>query len=100
VQVSAKEGYIDKTGTMIIEPRDWDAGEFSEGLARITFDDGEEYKSGFIDKSGDMVIPARFDGMAHQEHCRTALSMTLHPADTRIESGAVRGSLPGGPTER
>ena len=35
VQIDEKYGYIDKTGTMIIEPQFEDAGRFFEGLAEI-----------------------------------------------------------------
>jgi hypothetical protein len=59
-------GYVDRAGTMVIEPRfvpgfvgrteaaDW---RFSEGLACVLLGD----RAGFIDRSGELVIEARFE---------------------------------------
>ena len=52
VWIGDKEGYIDKTGKMVIESQgDW-AWEFSEGLACVAIDG----KWGYIDKTGKMMI--------------------------------------------
>jgi hypothetical protein len=76
-----KYGFIDKRGTVVIEPRYDTAGVFSEGLAAVGFrvDDAESnfkqkyfdpfegitdvpsYKYGYIDKTGKMVIEPQFD---------------------------------------
>ena len=54
-----KYGYLDKNGKQII-PYQWDeAGDFSEGLARVK---GSNGKWGFIDKTGKLVIPCRLNG--------------------------------------
>jgi len=52
-----KEGYIDKTGKLVI-PCEWDsAGTFDEGLASVT----QNGKAGYIDKTGKLVIPCEWD---------------------------------------
>ena len=57
----SKTGFIDKTGKFVIEPKFDHAGPFSEGLARVAINDGEEEKLGFIDHSGQFVIPPIFN---------------------------------------
>ena len=54
-----KEGYIDKTGRMIIEPKFYFADDFKEGLALVqeTYDG----KYGFIGTTGEFVIEPQFD---------------------------------------
>ena len=49
-----KSGYIDKTGEFVIPPQFYDAKNFSEGLAAVSWDNGQ--KRGFIDKTGKVVI--------------------------------------------
>lgn len=57
----SKNGFIDKTGQFVIEPKFDKAGIFSEGLARVAIvEDGEE-KLGFIDHSGQFVIPPTYN---------------------------------------
>ncbi len=57
----SKDGFIDKTGKFVIEPKFDKAGTFSEGLARVAIvEDGEE-KLGFIDHSGQFVISPIFN---------------------------------------
>ncbi len=51
-------GYIDKTGKVVIPLTFKQAGEFSEGLANIMFENG---KYGYIDKAGKTVIEPQFD---------------------------------------
>src|SRR6185503_2400090 len=51
-----KYGFINRSGTFVIQPTfEW-AASFSEGRA-VIFDD---HKYGYIDKSGRMVIKPRF----------------------------------------
>jgi WG containing repeat len=55
-----KDGFIDKTGSMVIPPQfDFTLG-FSEGLAMVEV--GGKY--GFIDKTGAFAVEPRFDGAA------------------------------------
>ncbi len=60
---AVKWGYMDVTGTVVIQPRfDWVRG-FSEGLAAVGFPaNNDAAKWGYIDKTGTLVIEARFDG--------------------------------------
>jgi len=53
-----KFGYIDKTGSWVIEPRFDNASSFSEGLAAVS-EDGEW---GYVDTTGTMVIEPRLWG--------------------------------------
>ena len=46
---------------LAIEPRFWDAGPFSEGLAAVQPAAGAgDYRWGYIDREGMLVIPALF----------------------------------------
>lgn len=58
-----KEGYIDKSGHIAIASQFWDAGYFSEGLARVKVTD--EGKYGYIEKSGQVVIAPQFKNADH-----------------------------------
>ncbi|MCL1854665.1 MAG: WG repeat-containing protein [Clostridia bacterium] len=54
-------GFIDRTGSVIIEP-EWDyAAPFSEGLAFVTKDEGKGDKRGFIDRAGNVVSEPQWD---------------------------------------
>jgi len=57
VQVDGKDGFIDKTGKIIINPQFDYADFFEEGLARVRI--GGKY--GFIDKTGKIVSNPQFD---------------------------------------
>ena len=56
VKIQGKWGYIDKTGTININPRFEEAKPFSEGLAQVRI--GEKW--GYIDPSGELVIAPKF----------------------------------------
>ena len=56
-----KYGYIDKTGTYVINPQFEDATHFSEGLAAVKIRSGSTGKWGYIDKAGKIVINPQFD---------------------------------------
>ena len=50
-------GFIDKRGTIVVNPQFDAAEDFHEGLARVCSGD----KWGYIDKEGKYVIPSQFD---------------------------------------
>jgi len=54
-----KWGYINKAGTIVIEPQHECAWDFTEGLARVQVNK----RRGFIDKTGKMVVEPKY-GMA------------------------------------
>jgi hypothetical protein len=58
VLVGDSWGYIDRTGTVVIEARFQAAESFSEGLAAVVDDSG---RYGFIDLDGEWVIEPAFD---------------------------------------
>ena len=58
--IGNKHGYIDKTGTIRIQPQFDEARNFSEELAAVKIGS----KWGFIDKTGKTVIKAQY-GEAH-----------------------------------
>jgi hypothetical protein len=53
VVISNLYGYIDQKGNVVIPPNFRDAGQFAEGLAIVTKEDGQK---GYIDKAGLFVI--------------------------------------------
>ena len=53
-----KYGYVDETGNVVIPFMYFDAGKFSEGLARVRH--GKKWS--FIDKTGWGVFPDEYDG--------------------------------------
>jgi hypothetical protein len=54
-------GFVDHTGTLVIQPSFDEAGEFSNGLAAARRGKFGQSKFGFIDRSGHLAIPAQFD---------------------------------------
>jgi hypothetical protein len=58
--LTAKWGFIDKTGKIAIEPKFLGAKEFSEGLAAAKQSDKFPSMWGFIDKQGQWVIPPKY----------------------------------------
>lgn len=56
-----KQGYIDRTGKVVIPARFDYASGFREGLALVSID----RKWGFIDASGRVAIPVRYDAATH-----------------------------------
>lgn len=54
---SEKWGYVNDKGEKIIPFKYDNAGNFSEGLARVKLDS----KYGYINKMGDMVVPLKYD---------------------------------------
>ena len=58
VRVGGKYGYIDKAGTVVINPQYQWAGAFSEGLAALNIAGAW----GFVNRQGSMASTAKFDG--------------------------------------
>lgn len=55
------EGYIDKTGAVVIQPQFECATDFSEGLAAVRVAENGALKWGFIDTTGAIVIQPKYD---------------------------------------
>ncbi|HKR02437.1 MAG TPA: WG repeat-containing protein [Pyrinomonadaceae bacterium] len=64
------QGFMDKTGKVVIEPKFEGAGDFSEGLAAVMFfkppkvpdyEKDEPFDAGFIDRTGKIVIKPQFE---------------------------------------
>jgi serine/threonine protein kinase len=53
-------GFIDKTGTVVVNPTFISTEAFSEGRAQVRIRDGELYLHGYIDKTGKVVITPQF----------------------------------------
>ncbi|MEP7039366.1 MAG: WG repeat-containing protein, partial [Acidobacteriota bacterium] len=52
VRVKEKWGYINEKGKIVIKPRFWAVGDFSEGLAEVRDEEGRFY---YIDKTGKSI---------------------------------------------
>lgn len=59
-QQNGEYGFRDLTGTVVIQPKFAEAGDFSWGLARVKPDAKGVW--GYIDASGDITIPPQYDG--------------------------------------
>lgn len=55
---TARAGFLAPDGSLAIEPRFFDVGNFSDGLAYAAEEEGGLY--GYIDSTGEYVIPPRF----------------------------------------
>jgi hypothetical protein len=60
-EVSAKKGYVDKTGAWVIQPQFVGAYDFSEGLAAVAVGEPDAMKWGYIDMTGAWVVQPQFD---------------------------------------
>lgn len=56
---NGKWGYVDKSGSIVVNPQFASADYFSEGLARVQTTDG---KYGYIDETGNYVIQPKYNG--------------------------------------
>lgn len=68
-------GYIDSTGTLVIEPQFYGARRYSGGRAPVLVDGFVFGKWGFIDESGDMVIEPQFEEALPFAEERAAVSV-------------------------
>lgn len=66
-----KEGYLDMKGNVVISPRFYHAGEFSEGLAWASM--SKDGKYGYIDKTGEYVIQPTFEFADKFHKCGLAI---------------------------
>jgi len=73
-----KWGYIDRTGQLVIPAHFDEAGDFSEGLARVKVK-GDPDKWGYIDKQGNYVIPPQFYSAGDFREGLAPVWMLLHP---------------------
>ncbi len=71
IKVDNKYGYIDKNGTVTIEPRFEEGFDFKEGMARVKIDK----KWGFINKNGDVAIRAVFQNARDFSESLAAIEM-------------------------
>ncbi len=60
IEIDEKYGFIDKNGTVVIEPQFDSASMFSDGLAIVSTDD----KYGIIDAKGKYIINPTYDAIA------------------------------------
>ena len=65
IRVDGYYGYIDKFGEIAIEPQFAEADLFSEGMARVTDQEG---RIAFIDRNGEIVIPFQAGRSGTQMH--------------------------------
>jgi hypothetical protein len=79
--VAGNKGYADETGTLMIGPKYYQEGEFSEGLAAQTLD--QYGRCGYIDKTGKLVIPAVFTNCDKFENGYASIEKTDQDAGTR-----------------
>lgn len=89
---SRKVGFVDRTGEFLIEPMFIEAGNFSEGLARVSVQVRDEEKLAFIDRAGTVVLPPKFNTDADFERNSTdfheglaSLTENLSPTVTEPE---------------
>lgn len=54
-------GVVDTSGTLVIEPRFFALGDFSEGLAMAMVEVKGELECGYIDKTGAWVVDPQYD---------------------------------------
>jgi hypothetical protein len=56
VRINGKVGFMDTTGSIVIQPKYDDVFPFSDGLAPVELGD----KWGYVDKTGNVVIPIQY----------------------------------------
>lgn len=57
--VQGNNGFIDRTGKIVIDPEFNAVGDFNEGLAMVLLP-GDAYRFGFIDKGGNVLIKTSY----------------------------------------
>src|SRR5262249_43667638 len=94
-----KWGYLDKNGTVIVEPKFPWAQEFSEGLARVQVSGsqlGIDARWGFIDKTGEVVIDERKDPRFGGEHSNIgsdSAEAAFHDGLALVDIGGKKGYI-------
>lgn len=60
VCINHKWGLIDRHGRTVLAPHYFNIDRFSDGLAAMILQSGDEFLSGFLDTAGQIVIPPQF----------------------------------------
>lgn len=61
IEVDGYIGFFDSNGSLVIEPKFMDAGQFSEGLCAVKIENKGNTNWAYIDRSGEIVIHQQFD---------------------------------------
>lgn len=81
----ARFGFIDKKGKQVIDYIYEEAGNFSEGLARVYYKGNEQRSAfGYINKKGNLAIINVYDNCT-DFHCGRAFAAVLDPENTYFE---------------
>lgn len=82
-------GYIDKTGTMVIEPKYTTANAFKDGRVTVGIDTPEGKKYGMIDKSGNYIIQPEYESLNKEFHEGLIIAVKNGKHGALDESGNV-----------
>jgi hypothetical protein len=63
VCINHKWGLIDRHGQTVLAPHYFNIARFSDGLAAMIEQTGDEFRSGFLDTAGQIVIPPQFQSV-------------------------------------
>jgi hypothetical protein len=88
---TAQFGYIDKTGKLVIDYKFDEAGNFSEGLARVFFINPRTKQAafGFINKKGDVVIDNVFEETSEFKEGRVFVAIYANDNDEELDWGIL-----------
>jgi hypothetical protein len=75
-------GYIDKTGTVVIPPRFFEAQDFAGGLAAVCVE--ADSKFGFIDHAGAVAIAPRFNQAGPFSEGLAAVETSAHVVGNQV----------------
>lgn len=89
VQIEGKIGYIDRHGTLRVEPRFSSGGGFAEGRARVATA-APSPKWGFIDEQGRMAVEPEYDSVSDYSEGLASVWISRLDEDAYID---VRGRV-------